>query len=507
LAPTGGSSKNTNIGSSPGVMMSDWDSGRPSAGHFDVPRPPWLDGATYPYPLPFPLAQALEDDEEPPPAAGQPGTGEGELRDIGHPPWEIPPAGWYSLPTAPAPEPPAGDPYYPDYPASLRGGGAGGKEWTAPGGRHRRGGRRWLVPAGVLTGAAVVGAAAILLTGNHRSAQHAGVAGPASAAPTATARMAVRVAAKPSSSQSPSASPSQSATATAPLTLAQAQAALARYTAVNNTANAQRSETLLATVEGGSSETIDDGQYQAQQAADAAPYPPFSPVQATYYLPAGEPASGPHWFVVQVANAFKSSPSTVTSREYILFTQSTPGGAWVNTIEPYLLASATAPHVEVGANGLATAVSPQAATVKVAPGRLPAVTAASLDQAASGQASVANPGNLADRAELHRWRHELTGATVTDTHAAPPGAAGQEFALLTADGGALVFYSDAAEVTAIPPTGSVIEVSVPGFYSAGQELTRARLSYLEQFAAYDPPAAAGGAPEVIADYSGITGTN
>jgi hypothetical protein len=33
------------------------------------------------------------------------------------------------------------------------------------------------------------------------------------------------------------------------------------------------------------------------------------------------------------------------------------------------------------------------------------------------------------------------------------------------------------------------------------------MTYLEQFAAYDPPAAAGQAPSIVADYSGITGKN
>jgi hypothetical protein len=573
------SSGNTNSGPSPGVMMSDWDSGRPSAGHFDVPRPPWLDGATYPYPLPFPLAQALEDDDPPPPdpragqasqadqarqqagqarqqagqarqqagqgrqqagqarqqagqarqqagQARQAAPGAGELPNIGRPPWEVPPAGrpgqsatggqfagWPSQSAtgsqpaaggqfaAGGPEPATEEFYFPD---ALRGGAAGGREGAGPGGRHRRGGRRWLIPAGVVTGAAVMGAAAIMLTGSHRSGQHA-AAGPATATPTATARMAVRIAAKPS--QSPSPSPSAPTAATAPLTLAQAQAAVARYTSVNNAANAQRSAALLATVEGGSSDTIDAGQYRVQQAAQTAPYPPFSPVQATYYLPAGEPAGGPRWFVVQVANAFTSSPSTVTSDEYLLFTQPTPGGAWVNTIEPYLLASATAPQIAVSADGLATSVSPDAATLAVAPGQLSAVTAASLDGTRSGSGAVADPGNLADQAAAAHFARKLPAAAVTDTHIAAAGADGQEFALLTTTGGALVFYSDAAGVTVTPPSGSGLHLTVPGFYSAGQELTQARLSYLEQFAAYDPPAAAGGSPRVVADYSGIAGTN
>ena len=100
----------------------------------------------------------------------------------------------------------------------------------------------------------------------------------------------------------------------------------------------------------------------------------------------------------------------------------------------------------------------------------------------------------------------MAGGTVTDTHAAAAGADGQEFALLTTDGGALVFYTDAAEVTITPPAGSVLRLTVPGFYSPSQALSQARVSYLEQFAAYDPPAG-GGAPRVVADYSGITGKN
>ena len=493
-------------------MMSDWEFGRPSAGHFDAPqRPSWLDGVTYPYPLPFPLAQALEDDDEARPPAESPGPGADGFADIGRPPWEItpdappyPPGGWPGQFGMGGPGPAAArESRYqraPErYPASLRDG-AGG---PGSGGRHRRGGRRWLIPTGIITGTAAVGAAAVLLTGSHRGAQHPGGA----AMPTTTAKMAVRITAKPSPSSAASSSPAAAPAAAAPLTLTQAQAVLASYTTANNTANAQRSTALLGTVEGGSSFAIDAGQYQEQQAEQLAPYPAFSPVQATYYLPAGEPASGPRWFVVQVANAFKSSPSTVTSDEYLLFTQSAPGGAWVNAIEPYLLATATAPQVAVGANGLATAVSLATAAVTVAPGQLPAVTAASIDGTKSGQGAVANPGNLADRADRRRYQRELPGGTVTDTHTAAAGADGQEFALLTTDGGALVFYSDAAEVTLIPPAGSVLHLTVPGFYSASQDLTRAGLSYLDQFAAYDPPAAAGGAPRVVADYSGITGKN
>ena len=68
-----------------------------------------------------------------------------------------------------------------------------------------------------------------------------------------------------------SAPPSPSAGAGAPLTVTQAQAVLGGYTATNNSANAQRSDTLLATAESGSSYALDAGLYLTQTAAGAAP--------------------------------------------------------------------------------------------------------------------------------------------------------------------------------------------------------------------------------------------
>jgi hypothetical protein len=490
--------------------MSDWDLGRPAAGHFDVPRPSRFDGATYPYPLPYPLAQALETEDAAPPLAGGqspadggypcpgglPGGRRNGAADTAPPP--VTSARDQFRATGPQPTTPP-ESYYPwppaPYPFRLREA-ASSEERTDSGGRG--GGGRWLIPAGIVAGTATAGALAVLLTWGQPSSPGPG----GLAAPPATATIAVRVSTRPS--PSPSATAAAPAAAAAPLTLTQAQAALARYTTVNNSANAQRSDTLLATVEAGSSYAIDAGQYQAQQAVRAAPYPPFNPVQATYYIPGDESATGPRWFVVQVANAFQSSPSTVTSDEYLLFTQSAPGGGWQNTIEPYLLSGASAPQIEVGADGLATAVSPDAASVTVMPSRLPAVTATSLARTAAG---IADPGNLADRADQRLWQREVPDGTITDTHTAAPAPDGQEFALLTTDGGALVFYTDAAELTITPPTGSVLHLTVPGLYSSGQALTRAAVSYLEQFAAYDPPAATGGTPRVVADYSGITGKN
>jgi len=381
-----------------------------------------------------------------------------------------------------------------------------------------RGGRRRLLPVGVAVAGAAVGAAAVLLTGGHPAAQGGqGAGGPAT--PPATPSAAHRPPAQGSPAQgSPapggaSAGPTQTAPAgTGPsaatagaLTMAQAKGVLASYTTVNNGANAQHSATLLASVEAGSSYAIDAGLYRRQQAAGTAPYPAFGPVRATYYIPRDEPADGPRWFVVQVANAFNSNPDKVTSSEYLLFTQSAPGGAWQDTIEPYLLPGTDAPRIALGADGLATAVSPDATSVAVAPSQLPAATAAGLNGTGGGAGqAIADPGNLADRGDQRFWQGKIAGGTVTDTLAPAPGADGQEFALLTSDGGALVFYTDAAAVTIAAPSGSALHLDIPGFYSPDQPLPRAGVSYLDQFAAYDPPAG-GGAPRVVGDYSAITG--
>ena len=372
------------------------------------------------------------------------------------------------------------------YPGVLKGPDPDAQDWAIrKRGRGRRGPRGWLLPGSAVAAVVAVAVVTVVLTSAHSSGQHSGGFVPPPVTPVKTAPV-----------------PSRSTTAAGPLTMAQAQSVVAEYTTVNNDANAQGSDTLLAAVETGSSYAIDAGLNQTREAVKGAPYPAFSPVQSTYFIPGDEPAAGPHWFVVEVANAFLSNPKKVTSTEYLLFIQATPGGPWRNEIEPYVLPGASPVRIAVGADGLATAVSPGASSVAVAPSKLPAVTAASLD--GTGQATISDPGNLVDEGDQQYWQAKVAGGKVTDTHAPATSADGQEFALSTVGGGALVFYTDAAQVTVTPPADSALHLSVPGLYSSAQALTVARLSYLEQFAAYDPPAS-DGAPRIIADYSGITG--
>ena len=195
-----------------------------------------------------------------------------------------------------------------------------------------------------------------------------------------------------------------------------------------------------------------------------------------------------------------NNPKKITGTEYVLFTQAAPGASWKNAIEPYMLAGASTPQIAVGADGLATPVSAGTTSLAVSPARIGPLTAAALD----GTGQVSDPGNLADRLDEALWRAKVPAASVTDQHTVAEG--GQVFGLRTADGGALLFYTDAAELTLAPPPGNVLRLTIPGFYSPGQALSRAGIGYLEQFATY-VPARGGAGLRVIADYSGITSRN
>ena len=344
---------------------------------------------------------------------------------------------------------------------------------------------RWLIPAAIVAVAATVGGAVVLLGSGSPSTP--------AAAPPAVTQPASPTAAKPPASLNG-----------APLTMAQAQAVVARYTTANNEANAQRSDTLLGTIETGSSYAIDAGLYRAQRAEGAAAYPPFGPTQARYYIPR-EQTAYPRWFAVQVVNAGLSAPRKATGMEYLVFTQATPGAPWLNAIEPYVVgATGNTPQIALGTDGLATAVSASAASLAVAPGQVPALTATSLDGGAGPQGGLANPGNLADGVDQAFWRKQLPAATITDRHTP---AGGPVFGLLTTDGGALLFYTDAAELTLNSPSGELLHLTIPGFYTAGQAMTTAGIGYQEQFATYVPPKGGGTDSRVVADYSGITASN
>jgi hypothetical protein len=287
------------------------------------------------------------------------------------------------------------------------------------------------------------------------------------------------------------------------ITRAGAERILADYRRVNNAANQSRSDTLLATIEAGSSYAIDAGTYQMSRVTDPADsqYAPFTAGSAVYYIPRQPAGVYPRWFAARVTYATLASPQQATGTGYVLFIQDAKDAAWKNVLEPYLLTTAgPAPFIQTDAQGYAIqAPLTSAARLAAAPAQIPQLTAESLD-GATPAVTVRNPGNLADLRDQVCFQSRLpAGSADTDQH----DTAGLVFALKTTSGGALVFYHLTARLSLAPPPGQTINFRVPGYYSPSQALTSAAVDYADQFAVYLPAGPA--APAVIADASGITG--
>ena len=282
-----------------------------------------------------------------------------------------------------------------------------------------------------------------------------------------------------------------------------AERVLTNYWRVNNTANQSRSDALLATIEAGSSYTMDAGTYQMSRVTDSADsqYAPFTASNAIYYIPRQPAGVYPRWFAARITYATLASPQHATGAGYVLFLQDAKDAAWKNVLEPYLLASTgPAPFIETDAQGYAIqAPLTSAAGLTASPAQIPQLTAQSLD---GTSAAVRNPGNLADLRDQAYFQSRLpAGSADTDRH----DTAGLVFALKTAGGGALVFYHLTARLSLTPPPGQTINLGIPGYYSSSQAISSAAVDYADQFAVYLPADSAYAAPAVIADASGITG--
>jgi hypothetical protein len=374
---------------------------------------------------------------------------------------------------------PGGVPDAGDGPAPPRSGGIWPDESWPPRVPKKSRRTQWIVAAAAIVVVAGAGIGFALAGGS-----------PAKSAPAAAGRSA-----------GPSARPSPAVTfppgTAPPLTQSAARAILSRYTTANNAANARMNSGLLGGYEAASSQVLDASRYTTRRATGAGPYPAYAPAGAQFYIPA-EPVSYPHWFAVRVIIRTLAGKHEDLGTEYLLFTQSGPDAAWKDETEPYLLGGTTAPPVALDAAGWATAVDYHATGLAVDPSKLAQSTADSLD----GHGSVSNPGNLSEYDTVNAWRARLPkGTAVSDQHTQTGyGIIG----LRTSDGGALLFYTDAAVVTFTAPRGKTFQMSIPGVYSSKQRLGWAGMRFLDQLATYDPPQGAG-SPRIVADYSGLQG--
>ena len=398
-----------------------------------------------------------------------------------------PPAGWVGggfRPPGDKTRPPWDDPYptAPPTPESPR--------------RGWRPAVRPLTVAALTLAVVVAGAGGAVLRGKAGSAP--------AAAPSAAASAGLSTAAGGASG---TASPQQPAAEPPAISKANAENVVASYSQVNNKANAAHSDSLLATIESGSSYTMDTGAYRFELGQSSQPaYVPFQLTDTTYYIPRLPQNSYPRWFAVKSTYTTTADGKTL-SNAYLVFAQDSAGAPWKDVVEPDILPGQSLPLIAVDSSGYAQSIAPDAGGLNVAPGKIGQVTAEWLDQLAANKSDSVikdESGNLTDLQDEVFWRSGQGGTPMdaTDVHSAPTG---QVFALKTTSGGALAFYTTDAQLTLSPPDGATIgAITIPGYYSPSSSagLTEATVGYVEQFATYIPPAGSN-ARDVVADISSI----
>jgi hypothetical protein len=208
------------------------------------------------------------------------------------------------------------------------------------------------------------------------------------------------------------------------LTKAQAEQVLANYQSVNNRANAELDDNLLATIETGAQLKMDRAGYRLRRAKKDK-YTPFTYSRPSYYIPRQD--GYPKWFAVDAISG--------NTRHALLFVQDRAGGPWLLTADPFPSSPLTG--VNLDKDGYATAVSARDTEAAIQPGKVAGAHAALLSTGTGGMA--AGPYTSESRDALTKVQTELRKRGVTLTSGFAPDQQ-RSFALRTTGGGALVWY-------------------------------------------------------------------
>jgi hypothetical protein len=279
--------------------------------------------------------------------------------------------------------------------------------------------------------------------------------------------------------------------------------------------------------------SLETGPWHAYDAASDSAGPAHPAYTApVFYLP--RQSGYPHFFVVAVTTKPASDHSAGAAAlasvdgaevypsgpELLLFERASAGASWLLASSVNLAVGETLPKLATDSAGYIQTVAPSAATLLAQPGEVGAFQAAVVDD---GPASPAARAVADGQLTTGLYRGALSHA---DGLRAPPGDVYQweltgtsypGFALRTAGGGALVFYTMALDTTVAVPgyidkadpvrSGPPIQVpvNVRRLLPAGMTapLIQLQTEQLLSFAAIDPPSAAGKI-RVIAVGGGLT---
>ena len=273
---------------------------------------------------------------------------------------------------------------------------------------------------------------------------------------------------------------------------AAARRVLASYIAVSNKAGRLRSTSLLASCETGPAGQIDAAGYAADRATHpgASSYQPLTYASPSFYIP--RQWSYPRWFVVEARSQKLAGAAPESGHTYLVFEKQNAAAPWLLVLKPDSAAEGKPlPRLGPGTG--------QAGKLAMPAAQLAAAEAAYLN---GGTAQPFGPdkisGELMSMAPADRKHLAAARPSVSDRFT--PGT-GPAFAVATADGGALVFFSVTDTLDDRVPSPYRLSIHQPLYSGTG--LTEVRFTHVTQFAAYDP-AAGKGKPDVVASDFGIT---
>jgi hypothetical protein len=276
-----------------------------------------------------------------------------------------------------------------------------------------------------------------------------------------------------------------SADAGGPPALSKDQAAqvLERFVATANRAGRDLDDETLAAVEGAPQLTMDAAAYKLRRASKDKPADvPYA--KPTFYIP--RLSGHPRWFAADVITGTGKD----TLRHAMLFTQDKAGGPWLLTDDPYPTDAALG-RVALDKDGYATALTPTATGLAMAPDRLAPAHAALLTAGPKtpGAAGLAaGPKTTQAYDALRQAQDQLGKGGVSLTSRFAPDSS-PVHALRTTDGGALVWYVVRQNEAYTAPKRGRLAVTgdLVGLAPASSAKTRLDTTVLVQYLAAVPP--------------------
>lgn len=160
------------------------------------------------------------------------------------------------------------------------------------------------------------------------------------------------------------------------------------------------------------------------------------------FVPRQRPGSSPQWFA---ATAERRDASGRSRTVMLAFARAGADSPWQNSSESLLYEDEDAPEVAVDEEGYATALDPRDQSVAVSPNLLGPLHATVAEEGPKGFASAliaAGPHTTGFSADIEATRQEAQGRDCMSYNSIfAVGANYPIYALRTADGGALVFYT------------------------------------------------------------------